>query len=78
MNRFHTSFENEGARVGQIGNYYGVLRAKEVVDEANGEKFYFMGIGNWDGDAYWEMISESLYREMLAHNEQADAKGECN
>ena len=49
--------------VGEIGNYYGGLSIKK-----EGCKF-FWGIENWD-DTCWEEISESLYLELIKHNEK--------
>ena len=48
--------------IGEIGNHHGDLTVKEE----NGS--FYWSIENWDGHD-WEEISESLYRELLKHNE---------
>lgn len=53
--------------IGYIGNYYGGLFVKKEND-----KFYWI-IENYDTDfddiTEWEEISESLYNELIKHNE---------
>jgi hypothetical protein len=49
--------------IGEIGNYYGGLNAKK-----EGDKF-FWAVENYDGYC-WEEISESLYLELIKHNEK--------
>ena len=53
--------------IGNIGNYYGGLVVKKEND-----KFYWI-IENYNTDfddiSRWEEISESLYNELIKHNE---------
>ena len=49
--------------IGGIGNYYGRLEVKKEHDK------YYWAIEDWDG-FFWEEISESLYKELLKHNEK--------
>lgn len=54
--------------IGNIGNYYGGLNVKKEND-----KFYWI-IENYNTDfndiSLWEEISESLYNELIKHNER--------
>jgi len=57
----------EKIRIKGIGNYYGGLNVIEVAG-----KYYFI-IENYDTDFEeldeWQEISESLYSELLKHND---------
>ena len=53
--------------IGEIGNYYGCLEVR-----TDGKKFEW-SIGNYDG-YFWEEISETLYNELMKHNESLKSK----
>lgn len=52
-------------RIGEIGNYYGGLYVKKK------KKEFFFGIENYSG-THWELISESLYNQLLDHNDSSE------
>ncbi len=52
--------------IGHICNHYGSLYVKEE----NG--IYYWSIENYDGFSIQEEISESLYNELIKHNERKD------
>ena len=51
--------------IGGIGNYYGGLEVKK-----ESERFWW-SIEDWNGH-YWEEITESLYNELVKHQQRID------
>ena len=50
-------------QIGTIGNYYGGLFVRKYKGK------YYFGIQDWD-KTEWKKISESLYNELINHNEK--------
>ena len=53
--------------IGEIGNHYGCLSVKEEDGE------FFWSIEDWSGEDY-QPIPESLYRELMKHQDELEAK----